>query len=186
MCVMKAKDAEDAARIANGTRYGLGASVFGRNKRECSKVVDELVCGMVCTNGSSFPPLSPSRSLPADLLTPSPDFGGKLSCPTPYFSYPATNLPPPLVFYLNQSLPFGGAKASGHGRFAGPEGLRGLCNLKAVTVDRFHGWIQTGIPPRLRYPVRDGEGAWTFVTGLVGIVFGSWRGTGKAIWGLVV
>jgi hypothetical protein len=68
------------------------------------------------------------------------------------------------VFYLNQSMPFGGVKASGHGRFGeplqaihvkgidvplmtgGPEGLRGLCSIKAVTEDRFFKWIRTSIP----------------------------------------
>ncbi|KAK4704146.1 hypothetical protein P7C70_g2068, partial [Phenoliferia sp. Uapishka_3] len=113
MLVMKAYNTAHAIRIANGTRYGLGASVFGRDQKECRLVVDSLKCGMVCTN----------------------------------------------VFYLNQSLPFGGAASSGHGRFAGPEGLRGLCNLKAITEDRFHGIIQTGIPPKLRYPVKDLDGA---------------------------
>ncbi|KAM0751907.1 ALDH-like protein [Meredithblackwellia eburnea MCA 4105] len=142
MLVMSVSSTTEAIKIANGTRYGLGASVFGRNKEECRRCVRELRCGMVCTN----------------------DFG---------------------VFYLNQSLPFGGTKSSGHGRFAGPEGLRGLCNLKAITEDRFHGIIQTGIPPRLRYPIKDADGAWRFVKGLVGVVYGSWSGVGKAIAGLV-
>lgn len=78
------------------------------------------------------------------------------------------------MFYLNQSLPFGGAKASGNaGRFAGPEGLRGLCNVKAVTEDRFHGVVQTGIPPLLAYPIESGTGAWHFVSGLVRFAYGS-------------
>ena len=38
--------------------------------------------------------------------------------------------------YLSQSLPFGGSKNSGYDRFAGPEGLRGLCNVKSVVADR--------------------------------------------------
>lgn len=51
------------------------------------------------------------------------------------------------IFYLNQNLPFGGTKSSGYNRFGGPEGLRGLCNVKAVVVDRF-GWlgVKTKIP----------------------------------------
>jgi hypothetical protein len=91
------------------------------------------------------------------------------------------------VFYLNQALPFGGAKASGNGgRFAGSEGLRGLCNIKAVTEDRWHGWIQTTIPPLLAYPIMSGRGAWTFVNGLVRLIYGgSLRERARGIWALV-
>lgn len=38
--------------------------------------------------------------------------------------------------YMCQSLPFGGVKDSGFDRFAGVEGLRGLCVPKAVCEDR--------------------------------------------------
>ena len=38
--------------------------------------------------------------------------------------------------YMCQSLPFGGVKESGFDRFAGAEGLRGLCVPKAVCEDR--------------------------------------------------
>lgn len=38
--------------------------------------------------------------------------------------------------YMCQSLPFGGVKDSGFDRFAGIEGLRGLCLPKAVCQDR--------------------------------------------------
>ena len=41
--------------------------------------------------------------------------------------------------YMCQSLPFGGVKDSGFDRFAGIEGLRGLCVPKAVCQDR---WVQ--------------------------------------------
>lgn len=88
---------------------------------------------------------------------------------------------------MNQSLPFGGAKASGNaGRFAGQEGLRGLCNLKAVTEDRLHGIVQTGIPPLLSYPIKSGKGAWKFVSGLVGFVYGKDLGQRSGgIWRLI-
>lgn len=39
--------------------------------------------------------------------------------------------------YMCQSLPFGGVKESGFDRFAGVEGLRGLCVPKAVCEDRY-------------------------------------------------
>ncbi|GAA5824733.1 hypothetical protein JCM5353_004423 [Sporobolomyces roseus] len=130
MTVLKYDTLDEAVALANGTRYGLGASVFGRSKKDCRYVMDRLECGMVCSN----------------------DFG---------------------VFYLNQSLPFGGAKASGNaGRFAGPEGLRGLSNLKAVCEDRLHGIVQTGIPPLLSYPIKSGKGAWSFVSGLIKVAYG--------------
>jgi hypothetical protein len=38
--------------------------------------------------------------------------------------------------YMCQALPFGGVKDSGFDRFAGVEGLRGLCVAKAVCEDR--------------------------------------------------
>ncbi|GJP45642.1 hypothetical protein CLOM_g5005 [Closterium sp. NIES-68] len=55
--------------------------------------------------------------------------------------------------YMCQSLPFGGVKESGFGRFAGVEGLRGCCNEKAVVEDRFFSLIKTNIPPPLQYPL---------------------------------
>ncbi|GAA5846640.1 hypothetical protein JCM9279_003391 [Rhodotorula babjevae] len=144
MTVLKYDTLDEAVAIANGTRYGLGAAVFGRKQDECRYVIERLECGMVCSN----------------------DFG---------------------VFYLNQSLPFGGAKASGNAlRFAGPEGLRGLCNLKAVTEDRLHGLIQTGIPPLLAYPISSAQGAWTFVQGLVRVVYGRDAAQrARGLWALV-
>lgn len=41
---------EEAIDIANGTRYGLGASVFGPDQDECLKVAKQLDCGMVSIN----------------------------------------------------------------------------------------------------------------------------------------
>lgn len=51
MTVMKFDMVGEAIRIANGTRYGLGASVFGRDLEECRYVTKRLKVGMVCTNG---------------------------------------------------------------------------------------------------------------------------------------
>lgn len=73
------------------------------------------------------------------------------------------------VFYAVQ-LPFGGVGGSGYGRFAGEEGLRGLCNLKSVCEDRL-AWlgIRTAIPPPARYPIKSQESAWRFTRGVVGL-----------------
>jgi hypothetical protein len=45
-----------------------------------------------------------------------------------------------------QSLPFGGVKHSGFGRFGGVEGLRACCLVKAVVEDRWWPLIKTKIP----------------------------------------
>lgn len=56
------------------------------------------------------------------------------------------------INYLVQSLPFGGTKASGYGRFGGPEGLRACCELVAVTEDKSR-FTETSLPPSFQYPV---------------------------------
>ncbi|KAG8901217.1 hypothetical protein FRB99_005472 [Tulasnella sp. 403] len=133
MLVMPYSTVEEAITIANGSRYGLGASVFGPDDRQCMNVARYLECGMVSIN----------------------DFG---------------------VFYLNQDLPFGGVKGSGYGRFAGPEGLRGLCNPKAIVVDRWPWLIQTSIPAALDYPVRSLIQSWDFITGLIDLLYAdTWK-----------
>lgn len=73
------------------------------------------------------------------------------------------------VNYLIQSLPFGGVKASGFGRFAGPEGLRACCYEKAVTED-YVSFIQTSIPPPLAYPVASNAPQIAF--GLINLAYG--------------
>lgn len=47
---------------------------------------------------------------------------------------------------FSQSLPFGGVKESGFGRFAGIEGLRACCLVKSVVEDRWWPYIKTKIP----------------------------------------
>jgi acyl-CoA reductase-like NAD-dependent aldehyde dehydrogenase len=39
--------------------------------------------------------------------------------------------------YMANALPFGGVKSSGFGRLNGREGIRAMCNVKAVMTDRF-------------------------------------------------
>ncbi|KAL2016297.1 hypothetical protein VTK56DRAFT_3896 [Thermocarpiscus australiensis] len=81
-------------------------------------------------------------------------------------------------------LPFGGVSGSGYGRFAGEEGLRGLCNVKAVCEDRFGRWlgVRTAIPGPMRYPVPDQERSWRFARGVVEVGYG--MGVGRKVRGL--
>lgn len=58
--------------------------------------------------------------------------------------------------YLSQSLPFGGFKDSGFERFAGPEGLRGLCNVRAIVEPRA-SFLKPSIPRAIAYPA-NGQG----------------------------
>ncbi|PSR93852.1 Aldehyde/histidinol dehydrogenase [Coniella lustricola] len=76
------------------------------------------------------------------------------------------------VYYAVQ-LPFGGVAGSGYGRFAGEEGLRGLCNTKAVCADRW-SWagVRTSIPPPIQYPVGSQERSWRFAKGIVETGYG--------------
>lgn len=76
------------------------------------------------------------------------------------------------VFYAVQ-LPFGGIRGSGYGRFAGEEGLRGLCNVKSVCVDKWPSLIKTVIPGKLDYPM--GVGAYDMGKGVIEVGYGdSW------------
>ncbi|KAF2689379.1 ALDH-like protein [Lentithecium fluviatile CBS 122367] len=91
------------------------------------------------------------------------------------------------VTYVVQ-LPFGGIKGSGYGRFAGKEGMRSLCNQKAVTRDRWPGLIKTSIPGPMDLPLKGrgaGEKAWKMAVGIVWFGYGDWRGKIKGIKGLI-
>ncbi|CAO3615443.1 unnamed protein product [Cunninghamella echinulata] len=72
--------------------------------------------------------------------------------------------------YLCQGLPFGGVGISGYGRFAGPEGLRGLCVPKAMTIDRIPG-VKTPIPPILDYPLKGGWVSYGFVQNMIHMIY---------------
>ena len=69
--------------------------------------------------------------------------------------------------YYAVSLPFGGVKGSGNGRFGGEEGLRSICNTKAVCKDRWPSLIGTSIPAALDYRVGGARKAWEVCRGVV-------------------
>lgn len=73
------------------------------------------------------------------------------------------------INYLCQSLPFGGVKTSGFDRFAGREGLRGNCIVRASTTDRIPG-VKTLIPEILQYPISNA--AFTFTENLSHTLYG--------------
>jgi len=82
--------------------------------------------------------------------------------------------------YMSQSLPFGGCKKSGYDRFAGPEGLRGLCMIRSICEDKI-GFIRNSIPPPMQYPsttighiFAQGLIKFFYSTSLVGNLQGVW------------
>mmetsp|Transcript_5215 Transcript_5215/g.15175 ORF Transcript_5215/g.15175 Transcript_5215/m.15175 type:complete len:620 (+) Transcript_5215:175-2034(+) len=86
--------------------------------------------------------------------------------------------------YLVQSLPFGGVKESGFGRFAGIEGLRALCCERAICVDKT-SFIRTSIPPIIDYPINVVKG-FPFTESLVQLFYNeSIIGKIKGIIGLI-
>jgi len=87
--VYRVGDIEEAVRLANATRFGLGSNAWTNDPAEREIFIRDLAAGQTFINGmtTSFPP-----------------------------------------------LPFGGVKASGHGRELGKHGIREFTNLKTVWV----------------------------------------------------
>jgi succinate-semialdehyde dehydrogenase/glutarate-semialdehyde dehydrogenase len=85
--VFKADDIDDAIRIANATRFGLGSNAWTNDADEQERFIRDLEAGQTFINGmvASFP-----------------------------------------------ALPFGGIKASGHGRELAVHGIREFTNIKTV------------------------------------------------------
>lgn len=127
MPIMKFSTDEEAVKLANDTRYGLGCAVFSGSQRRARKIASQIHCGVAAVN----------------------DFASNYMC---------------------QSLPFGGVKHSGFGRFAGVEGLRACCLVKSVVEDRWGPYIKTKIPKPIQYPV--GENGFEFQQSLVELLYG--------------
>jgi len=87
--VFRAKDQDEAIRIANDVRFGLGASAWTNEEKERERFINELEAGMVFIN--------------------------KMVASDP-------------------RIPFGGVKASGHGRELGLVGIREFLNAKTVWI----------------------------------------------------
>ena len=86
--------------------------------------------------------------------------------------------------YMSQSLPFGGLKKSGYDRFAGPEGLRGLCSVRSICEDLIP-FIRNSIPPPMQYPA-SGVGH-LFAQGLIHFFYATnWLDNFKGIGMLIV
>ncbi len=49
--VFRAEDIDDAIRIANDTKFGLGSSLWSNDERERTKFIDEIEAGMAFING---------------------------------------------------------------------------------------------------------------------------------------
>lgn len=87
--VFRVKDQDEAIRVANDVRFGLGASAWTNEEKERERFINELEAGMVFIN--------------------------KMVASDP-------------------RIPFGGVKASGHGRELGLVGIREFVNAKTVWI----------------------------------------------------
>jgi succinate-semialdehyde dehydrogenase/glutarate-semialdehyde dehydrogenase len=87
--IFRVKDQDEAIRVANDVRFGLGSSVWTNDENEQQRFINELEAGMVFVN--------------------------KMVASDP-------------------RIPFGGVKASGHGRELSLVGIREFLNAKTVWI----------------------------------------------------
>jgi succinate-semialdehyde dehydrogenase/glutarate-semialdehyde dehydrogenase len=87
--IFRVKDQDEAIRIANDVRFGLGASIWTNDEQERERFINEIEAGMV--------------------------FFNKMVASDP-------------------RIPFGGVKASGHGRELSAVGMREFLNAKTVWI----------------------------------------------------
>lgn len=50
--IMQVKDPDEAVKMANDSRYGLGASIFTRNKAAAANLAEQIESGAICVNDS--------------------------------------------------------------------------------------------------------------------------------------